>query len=113
MNEGIVYVFTNLPMRGMVKIGKTGREIETASTTSTQQRFPFRLSELMPRGWRTWTRLRKPSETGLIPLISAGYGLSILEGSDVERLASWMVGFQWEELVNTGHELAVGFGTPQ
>ena len=29
MNEGIVYVLTNHAMPGMVKIGKTGREVET------------------------------------------------------------------------------------
>ena len=28
MNEGIVYVLTNPAMPGMVKIGKTGREVE-------------------------------------------------------------------------------------
>ena len=50
---------------------------------------------------------------GLIPSISAGYGFSSLEGSDVEELASWMVGFQWDKLAKTSHKLAVGFGAPQ
>jgi hypothetical protein len=55
----------------------------------------------------------KPSKTGLIPSISAGYGFSTLEGSDVEELASWMVGFQWDKLMKTSHKLAIGFGAPQ
>ena len=55
----------------------------------------------------------KPSETGLIPSISAGYGFSTLEGSDVEELASWMVGFQWDKLAKTSHKFAIGFGAPQ
>ena len=55
----------------------------------------------------------KPAETGLIPSISVGYGFSTLEGSDVETLASWMVGFQWDKLAKSSHKLAVGFGAPQ
>ena len=54
----------------------------------------------------------KPEETGFIPSISVGYGLSDLEGSDFDELRSWMVGFQWDKVANTDHTLAVAFGAP-
>ena len=54
----------------------------------------------------------KPAETGFIPSISASYGWSDLEGSTVDELQTWMVGFQWDKVANSGHSLAVGFGQP-
>tara|TARA_Y100001968_G_scaffold85941_1_gene77010 strand:- start:690 stop:1307 length:618 start_codon:yes stop_codon:yes gene_type:complete len=43
MNEGIVYVLTNPAMPGMVKIGKTGRQVETrlSDLYSTGVPLPF------------------------------------------------------------------------
>jgi hypothetical protein len=54
----------------------------------------------------------KPAETGFIPSVSASYGWSDLEGSTVEELQTWMVGFQWDKVADTSHSLAVGFGAP-
>ena len=54
----------------------------------------------------------KPEETGLIPSISAGFGWSDLEGSDVEELTTWMVGFQWDKVAGTSHAASIGFGAP-
>ena len=54
----------------------------------------------------------KPAETGFIPSVSGSFGWSDLEGSDVEELRTWMVGFQWDKVISTPHSLAVGFGAP-
>ena len=54
----------------------------------------------------------KPAETGFIPSISASYGWSDLEGSTVDELQTWMVGFQWDKVADSQHSLAVGFGQP-
>ncbi len=54
----------------------------------------------------------KPEETGLIPSVSAGFGWSDLEGSTVEELTTWMVGFQWDKVAGTKHSASFGFGTP-
>ena len=54
----------------------------------------------------------KPAETGFIPSVSASYGWSVLEGSTVEELQTWMVGFQWDKVADSAHSLAVGFGAP-
>ena len=57
----------------------------------------------------------KPEETGLIPSISAGYGYSILEGTETEAesLSSWMVGLQWDKVGGTSHTFATAIGMPQ
>jgi hypothetical protein len=54
----------------------------------------------------------KPEETGFIPSVSVGYGWSDLEGSTVEELQTWMVGFQWDKVAGTKHAASFGFGTP-
>ena len=54
----------------------------------------------------------KPEEAGLIPSVSVGYGWSDLEGSTVEELQTWMVGFQWDKVASTQHAASFGFGTP-
>ena len=54
----------------------------------------------------------KPAETGFIPSVSASYGWSDLEGSTVDELQTWMVGFQWDKVADSQHSLAVGFGQP-
>ena len=54
----------------------------------------------------------KPEETGFIPSFSVGYGWSDLEGSTVDELTTWMVGFQWDKVAGTKHSASVGFGTP-
>jgi hypothetical protein len=54
----------------------------------------------------------RPAETGFIPSVSASYGWSDLEGSTVEELQTWMVGFQWDKVADTSHSFAVGFGAP-
>ena len=44
----------------------------------------------------------KPSETGFIPAISAGYGWSSIEnGSSDYDTANWMVGLTWAKVANT------------
>ena len=54
----------------------------------------------------------KPDETGLIPSISAGYGFSSYNGTTIENTASWMVGFQWDKVMDSEHTFAVAFGAP-
>ena len=54
----------------------------------------------------------KPAETGFIPSVSASYGYSDLEGSNVEKLQTWMVGFHLDKITNSKHSLAFGFGQP-
>ena len=54
----------------------------------------------------------KPDETGLIPSISAGYGFSSYEGTTIEETANWMVGFQWDKVLDSKHTFAVAFGAP-
>ena len=54
----------------------------------------------------------KPEETGLIPSISAGYGFSSYENTTIDETASWMVGFQWDKVLDTKHSFAVAFGAP-
>jgi hypothetical protein len=57
----------------------------------------------------------KPSETGFIPAISAGYGFSSIEkgtAADIET-ASWMVGLTWKKIAETPHTFNVAFGVPQ
>ena len=54
----------------------------------------------------------KPEETGAIPSLSAGYGFSNYEGVAVESTASWMVGFQWDKVLDSKHAFAVAFGAP-
>ena len=54
----------------------------------------------------------KPEEAGLIPSVSVGYGWSDLEGSTVEELQTWMVGFQWDKVAGTKHAASFGFGAP-
>ena len=48
----------------------------------------------------------------MIPSISSGFGWSDLEGSDVEELTTWMVGFQWDKVAGTSHAASIGFGAP-
>ena len=57
----------------------------------------------------------KPDQTGIIPLVSAGYGWSSLNnGSSADTdYRSWMVGFQWDKLAGTSHKGAIAFGVPQ
>ena len=56
----------------------------------------------------------KPSETGIIPAISAGYGwTSVEKGSSDFDTANWMVGLTWKDVVNSGHTFNLGFGVPQ
>ena len=56
----------------------------------------------------------KPSETGYIPAISAGYGWSSIEnGSSDYDTANWMVGLTWAKVANTPHTFNFGFGVPQ
>ena len=56
----------------------------------------------------------KPSETGIIPAISAGYGwTSVEKGFSDFDTANWMVGLTWKDVVNSGHSLNLGFGVPQ
>ena len=54
----------------------------------------------------------KPEETDAIPSISAGYGFSTYENATVEETASWMVGFQWDKVLDSKHAFAVAFGAP-
>ncbi len=54
----------------------------------------------------------KPDETGFIPSISAGYGFSNYNGVAVDNTASWMVGFQWDKVMDSKHTFAVAFGAP-
>ena len=56
----------------------------------------------------------KPSETGFIPAVSAGYGWSTIENgsSDIDT-ANWMVGLTWNDVASTGHTFNFGFGVPQ
>ena len=54
----------------------------------------------------------KPDEAGFIPSVSAGFGWSDLEGTTVEELTTWMVGFQWDKIGGTKHAASFGFGTP-
>ena len=56
----------------------------------------------------------KPSETGFIPAVSAGYGWSTIEdgSSDIDT-ANWMVGLTWAKVANTPHIFNFGFGVPQ
>ena len=56
----------------------------------------------------------KPSDTGFIPAISAGYGWSSIEnGSSDLDTANWMVGLTWAKVANTAHTFNFGFGVPQ
>ena len=56
----------------------------------------------------------KPSETGYIPAISAGYGWSSIEnGSSDYDTANWMVGLTWAKVANTPYTFNFGFGVPQ
>ena len=54
----------------------------------------------------------KPEETGAIPSVSAGYGLSTYKNAAVDKTASWMVGFQWDKAFDSKHTFAVAFGAP-
>lgn len=55
----------------------------------------------------------KPSETGIVPAISAGYGWTSVENGNADfDTASWMVGLTWDEFLNSDKAFNFGFGTP-
>ena len=55
----------------------------------------------------------KPSESGVIPAISAGYGWTSVENGNADfDTQSWMVGLTWKDVFDTDHTFNFGFGTP-
>ena len=58
MAEGIVYVLTNPAMPGMVKIGKTGRDVELRLNDLYTTGLPCPSSASTQRGFLTWTGLK-------------------------------------------------------
>jgi hypothetical protein len=57
-----------------------------------------------------------PEKTGLLPSISAGYGVNIVSGQTTPATAnssrSWMVGFQWDQVFSSHHAAGLAFGQP-
>ena len=58
----------------------------------------------------------RPSESGLIPSISASLGKSYLGGdynyNTVDTFASWMVGLQWSDVFMMGNDMGFAVGQP-
>ena len=54
----------------------------------------------------------KPDETGLMPAVSAGYGWTEHNPTNVAT-ANWMVGSTWDKVYKSNYSLNFGFGTPQ
>jgi hypothetical protein len=58
----------------------------------------------------------QPTDTGLIPSISAGYGVGIRDGgsnpSGPVNSQSWMVGLQWDNAFIKGNAFGVAVGQP-
>ena len=58
-----------------------------------------------------------PEEAGLIPSVSAGFGVSYLDdsstGVDIDyELYSWYLGFEWDDVFTDGNSLGLAFGQP-
>jgi len=58
----------------------------------------------------------RPTETGIIPSISAGYGYNDVSGrtrsTDATDSQSWFVGLQWDNAFATGNAAGVAVGQP-
>lgn len=58
----------------------------------------------------------QPSDRGIIPSVSAGYGYNDVSGtarlSDATDSQSWFVGLQWDDVWLTGNALGVAVGQP-
>lgn len=58
----------------------------------------------------------RPTETGIIPSISAGYGYNAVSGrageTDATDSQSWFVGLQWDDAFVSGNSAGVAVGQP-
>jgi hypothetical protein len=58
----------------------------------------------------------QPTKTGWIPSISAGYGVNSVSGqtsgSTANSSRSWMVGLQWDQLLDKANAAGIAFGQP-
>ena len=63
--EGTVYVLTNPAMEGLVKIGKTTRDVSLRLADFTQQEFLYLLNVNMLQKLKTSTKLKRLFILGL------------------------------------------------
>ena len=74
MSEGIVYVLTNPAMPGMVKIGKTGREVEARLNDLYTTGVPLPFECAYAARVADMDKVKKPSTTRSAPTESTQGG---------------------------------------